>query len=224
MSDAGPPSTRVMDRRPIVRSLVVNAAMPALLYWYCQRSLHLSEVAALSVAAVLPAVDSLWGVARRRRLDVIAMVVLLGIAVSMVGVALGGSPRILLIRESFFSGALGLACFISLLLPRPLMFYFARQSSAGDDPERLARFNAGWQNPAVRRMHRLITVVWGAAFSAEFLVRIVLVLTLPPAAVLAVGPIVSGAIVALTLVWTFAYVRRRLRRWTTGDGAPSAAR
>jgi hypothetical protein len=223
MSDAGPPSTRIMDRRPLVRSVVVNAAIPALLYWLCQRSLHMSEVAALSVAAVLPAVDSLWGVARRRRLDVVAVVVLLGIAVSMVGVALGGSPRLLLIRESFFTGALGVACFVSLLLPRPLMFYFARQSSAGDDPERIARFNERWQVPAVRQMHRLITVVWGVAFTAEFVVRVILVLTLPPVAVLATAPIISGAVVALTLVWTLAYVRRRLRRWTTGDGAPSAA-
>jgi hypothetical protein len=222
MSDAQPPSTRVMDRRPMVRSLAVNAAIPALLYWLCQRSLHMSEVAALSVAAALPAVGSLWGVARRRRLDVIAVVVLLSIAVSMVGVALGGSPRLLLIRESLFTGALGVACFVSLLLPRPLMFYFARQSTAGDDPERIAAFNERWQILAVRGMHRLITVVWGVAFTAEFLLRVILVLVLPPVAVLAAAPIISGAVIALTLVWTIAYVRRRLRRWTTADSPSSA--
>jgi hypothetical protein len=224
MPDAGPPSIRAMDRRPILRSLLVNGAVPALLYWLGRRSLDLSEVAALSIAAVVPAVDSLWEVARRRRLDVVAVVVLLGIGVSMVGVALGGSPRILLIRESLFTGALGAACFLSLLLPRPLMFYFARQFNAGGDPERVARFNARWQNPAVRRILRLITVVWGLVFSTEFAVRVVLVLTLPPVAVLAVAPVVTGAIVGLTMLWTFAFVRRRLRRVIAGDEAASAAR
>lgn len=222
MSDARSSTARGTDLRPILRSIVLNAVVPVVLYSLSKHYLAASEVVALSIAAIFPAVDSGWGVIRRRRLDVIALIALLSIAVSIVGVALGGSPKILLIRESFFTGALGLACFLSLLLPRPLMFYFGRQFMAGDDPVRIERFNAQWRKPAVRRLHRLITIVWGAAFGGEFILRVVLVLTLPPVVVLAVTPFVTGAVVALTIAWTFAYVRRRLREGVTRDDAPTS--
>ena len=72
----------------------------------------------------LPAGKECVELVRRQRLD--PVVVLLGIVVGGVGVLLGGSPRILLIRELLFTGAFGLACFGALLLPRPLMFYSGR--------------------------------------------------------------------------------------------------
>src|SRR5207253_1328774 len=63
---------------------------------------------------------------RHRRLDPIAVVVLLGITTDGVALLFGGSPGLLLVRESMFTGAFGAACFASLLLPRPMMFYFSR--------------------------------------------------------------------------------------------------
>ena len=45
------------------------------------------------------------------------LVSLMSIAVSMIAVTLGGSPKLLLIRESFFTDAFGIACFVSLALP-----------------------------------------------------------------------------------------------------------
>jgi hypothetical protein len=52
------------------------------------------------------------------------MVVLLAIATDGVALFVGGRPRLLLVRESLFTGVFGLSCFVSLLLPRPMMFYF----------------------------------------------------------------------------------------------------
>jgi hypothetical protein len=167
---------------------------------------------ALSIAAIFPLVDSVVGVLRTRRADLIAVLALLGIAVSLVGVALGGDPRIILIRESFLTGALGIACFGSLFLPRPLMFYFGRQFVAGDDPAKLAAWNAAYAIPAVQRVHRLITIVWGFAYAGEFALRVIMVFTLPPAVVLALSPIILGGITILTIAWTFAYARRARER------------
>jgi hypothetical protein len=66
--------------------------------------------------------------------------------------------------------------------------------------------------PYFRFVNRRITVVWGAAFTAEFLVRIVLVYTLPAAAVLAAAPAILGGITIGTILWTFAFVRRARAR------------
>jgi hypothetical protein len=145
---------------------------------------------------------------RRRRIDLIAALVLAGIAVSIVAVLIGGNPRVLLIRESFLTGALGVACFASLLFfPRPLMFYFGRYFETGDEPAKVAAFNAMWQYPYFRHVVRLITVVWGVAYTGEFLLRAVMASTLPIPVVLAITPVVFAAISVATLLWTFAYVR-----------------
>ena len=198
--------------RGILLSLVLNVAIPVLLYTLSKRYISSSDVVALSIAAIFPFVDSLFGIVRHRHLDIIAGLALLGTLVGMFGVLVGGDARLLLIRESFFTGALGLVSFLSLLMPRPLMFYFGRQMMAGRDPEKLARFTTQWQNPYARFVHRLITTVWGFAFLGELVIRIVLVYTLPTVMVLAITPILLTAIIVATLVWTFAYVRSATKR------------
>ena len=198
--------------RGFLWDIALNAGIPLLLYRLAKRYVSASEVVALVIAATFPLAMSAFGLVRRRRLDPVAVIVLLGIVVSGIGVLMGGSPRLLLIRESLFTGALGLACFGSLLLPRPLMFYFGRHFLAGDDPAARAEFDAGWQRPGVRVVHRLITVVWGSAFLGEFAIRIALVYTLPAAAVLVISPIILGVITIGTFTWTFAYVRRVRQR------------
>ena len=124
----------------------------------------------------------------------------------------GGSPRLLLVRESLITGVLGLACFFSPLLPRPMVFCFARCFIAGTDPARQTRFNAAWQFPEVRFCHRLITTVWGCAFVGELVARIVFIYNLPAALVLVISPILIGVLTLSTMVWAFANGHRmRLR-------------
>jgi uncharacterized membrane protein len=111
-----------------------------------------------------------------------------------------------------FTGAFGLACFVSLLLPRPMMFYFGRHFIAGTDPQRQARFNSAWQLPQVRFAHRLITIVWGCAFVGELILRIILIYHASAATVLIVSPILLGTLTIVTMIWAFSYGRRvRLR-------------
>jgi hypothetical protein len=198
--------------RGILFSLVLNVAIPLLLYNICKNQYHTSDVVALSVSAIFPICDSIFEAVRHRQFDLIAIVSLIGAATGIVGVLLGGDVKLLLIRESFFTGALGLACFISFLFPRPLMFYFGRQMMAGKDKAKIAEFNEKWQVPHVRFVNRLITFVWGCAFIGEFLVRVALVYTLSPAMVLAVAPIITTAIAVGTMLWTFAYVRYAKRK------------
>ncbi len=198
--------------RGLLISIVLNAAIPVVLYLLAKRYFSATEVAALSAAAVFPLGFSILDLSRTRTLDPVALLTLMSIAVSLIAVALGGSAKLLLIRESFFTGAFGLACFVSLALPRPLMFYFGRHFTAGRDPASVAEFDSGWQRLEFRRVTRLITVVWGVASLAEFLVRVALVYTLPAATVLVVSPIILGGLLIATIVWTFAYLRRMQAR------------
>ncbi|MGH9482605.1 MAG: VC0807 family protein, partial [Terriglobales bacterium] len=106
----------------ILRSMVLNAVVPVTLYVVSQRYISPSEYTALVLATLFPVGVSLWELLRQRQVDPIAAVVLLGIVTDAAALSLGGSAKLLLIRESFATGAIGAACFVSLLLPRPLMF------------------------------------------------------------------------------------------------------
>lgn len=208
MSTIQTPSTgSKMNMRGILRSLVINAAFPVVLYLLSKQYVSSSDLVALSIAAVVPLLDSIVEVIGHRRLDIVGVLALLGIVVSIVGVLLGGDPKILLIRESFLTAALGIACFASLLLPRPLMFYFGRQFMAGNDPVKLAEFNATWQYPYARFVHRMITLGWGIAYVGEFILRVVMVYTLSAVVVLAISPFILGGLTLAAILLTFVYVR-----------------
>jgi hypothetical protein len=138
----------------------------------------------------------------------VALLILLGVACSAVALLLSGDQRMLLIRESFFTGAFGVACLVSLAFPRPMMFYFGRYFMAGRDAERRRLFESRWQISAARRAHRLVTTVWGLVFVGEFISRVLLVYTVRPTVVLSVAPIVTGFATIGTIVWTFRYAAR----------------
>lgn len=208
-------SSTPMARPPlgaIAWGVILNAVVPVILYKLSKRYYSSSEFTALAVAATFPLGKSVFDLVRRRQLDPISILVLLGIATDGVALSFGGSPRLLLVRESMFTGAFGLACFASLLLPRPMMFYFSRHFIAGTDPQRQARFNSAWQLREVRFCHRLITVVWGSVFVGELILRIVLIYTLPAAMVLVISPVLIGVLTIATMLWAFSYGHRvRLR-------------
>jgi len=206
---------------PVVWDIILNAAVPIILYKLSKRFVSPSELTALIIATLFPLAKSIFTLARRKQLDPIAVLVLLGIVTSGVALLLGGSPRLLLLRESLFTGALGLACFFSLLLSRPMMFYFGRYFNA-NDPQQLARFDASWQIPYVRFAHRLITIVWGCVYVGELLVRVILIYKTSTAVVLFVSPILLGALTIATIIWTFSYAHRIRERAIALSRAASA--
>ncbi len=195
-------------RSGILLDIALNAIVPLLLYRLSKRYISPSELTALSVSAIFPMAKSAFDLLRRRQFDPIAILVLVSIVTSGVALLLGGNPKILLVRESLFTGVFGVACFVSLLLPRPMMFYFGRFFIAGADPLRRERFNANWAFPEVRFAHRLITIVWGVVFVAELAVRVTLIYTVSTEVVLVLSPILIGGATVFTLIWTFSYVRR----------------
>ena len=196
----------------IAWGMLLNAVVPVILYKLCKRYYSPSELTALVIAALFPLGKSAFDMLRHRQLDPVSVVVLLGITADGVALLFGGSPTLLLVRESIFTGAFGVACFASLLLPRPMMFYFSRYFMAGTDPERQARFNSAWQFPEVRFCHRLITTVWGCVFVGELFIRLALIYRLPATLVLVISPILLGVLSIGTMIWAFSYGHRvRLR-------------
>jgi hypothetical protein len=207
----------------VLPSLVIDGLLPFLTYLLLTSYVpHLSQVVALGLSATFPTVNGLATIVRRRHLDILGAVVLVGIAVSILATLVGGDPKLLLIRESFVTGALGMVCLTSFVWPRPLMFYIGRQFSVGEDPVKIADFNALWQYPRARATFRVMTIVWAIGWLSEFALRVVMVWTLSIPEVLAISPIVFNGITIGLIAWTIAYGRRRRQRGAEARAAASA--
>jgi hypothetical protein len=194
-------------RSSIVSLLIINIAIPYACYTILKNN-HASDVIALSVSAIAPALASLISVLRSRQINIISLFTLGGLVIGLAATFIGGDTHVLLLRESLFTGVLGIACFVSLLFPRPLMFLAGRSLIAGNDPAHIARYNQLWQNPSARRTSRFMTIVWGFIYSSDFLLRLLLIYTLPIATVIVVGPLLTGVLIGGSILWTFAYLRR----------------
>jgi hypothetical protein len=192
--------------------IVLNAIFPLVLYRLSKRYFSPSEFTALLVATTFPMGKSIFDVAKRHQIDPVSVIVLLGIGASAVALLAGGSPRLLLVRESLFTALFGLACFGSLLLPRPMMFYFGRHFMAGGDAMRRRRYEAGWAFPEVRFTSRLITVVWGSVYLGEFATRVALIFLVPVSWVLVISPLLLGSLTLITITWTFRYAKGARQR------------
>ncbi len=197
----------------IVPTLVVDGLCPFLAYLLLPRYVSgVSEVVALGIGAIFPAAKGISDAWRRRHVDIIGGIVLVGIAVSIGSLMLSGNPRLFLIRESFVTGAVGLMALTSFAWKRPLLFYIGRQFSTGNNPTAVARFNELWANPEARRVFRVLTAVWAFGWLTEFGLRVLMVLTLSVAQVLALSPFVFNGITFGLIAWTLAYVRRQQHR------------
>ncbi len=188
-------------------SLVINGVLPFIIYTLLTTYAHVTDLMALLATGVPSLIDSVVGIIRHRRIDFLAGIVLFGIVISLIFIALGGSARLYLIRESFLTGAYGVACVVSLLFPRPLGFYTGRYFMTGNDPKRIENFNSLWQYPQFRSMIRMQTTFWGVGTILEAVIRGYMAFTMPIAQFLAVSPIVNWGIIGGIIVVSIFYMR-----------------
>lgn len=201
--------------RSFLPDIIINGVLPYVLYQYLKQH-HFSDLTALAMTATVPALYSIVGIIRRHRIDLIAAVVLLGLAINAVVLLIGGDAKLLLLRESIFTGMSGIAFLVPLLLPRPFMFYIGRYVASGNDPAKTAAFNERWRDPYFRFILRLYTAVWGAVYTVELIVRVIMIYTLPIATFLAVSPFVFYGITLATIAWSLTYsrgARHRRAQW-----------
>ena len=213
--------------RNMLPSLIVNAIFPALVYVYLRRLYPDPNVLPIAVAALFPVLGNLWTFARTRSLDTMGVIMVCGFGITLVTIAVTGDPRLILVSKSFLTFGMGLLSVLSLLLPKPISFYFARQFIAGTNADRINEFNRYWQLPFARRVARTTSLIWGIALMVEFGFRALIVYTLPVAEVLVLTPIVFNAISMSVMGWTVWYGNRAIRRIrrdeTILQGVPSRA-
>jgi hypothetical protein len=190
----------------VALDFLVNLGGPWIVYRLVEGST--STFTALLLSTLPPIIWSVLQLLWKRKLDVISVLVIAGIAASLVATLLGGSPRLLLVRESFVTGIFGLVFLGSLWLPRPLLFYLAKATVAKQGVAE-AQFAGKWSIPGFRYTFYLMTVVWGIGLIVQAAVQVILAFALPIEQNLVVSPIVGYGIYFGLFGWSFWYGKRR---------------
>lgn len=208
-----PPSFRTI-MRGLIPSILIDGVLVYLIYTFLKSQTSASDLVALLVSSVPALLSEIVSISRHRQLDVLGVMVLVFLAIGAGISIVTGDTKLLLIRESFFTLALAVACVVSLLFPRPVLFYIIRYFATGNDPAQASVFNARWQYPAFRRYIRITSVVWGVAFLVKFSVRLFMVYHLPIQQYLAISPIAFYAVLFVVIGFSIAYARRTMSRFT----------
>ena len=187
--------------------LPLDVFLPFLVFQGLSRFVpSLSLEGALAVAAVFPVISCLVCVVRARMPEVVGITTLIALLIAVFAAEVGAGPRVapLLISLTF-----GLVLLASLALPTPAFFLFARQVHAGYSRRRMRTYDGLLRVPTYRAAFRRMTLVWGVVGVVEFVVQLLLYLTLHAALLTILSTVLKfGSIIGVT-AWTMVYARRR---------------
>ena len=186
---------------------LVNFVGPFVIYQLTKA--QLGDVRALMASSAPPILWSLIGFARHRRVDAVSMLVLGGIALSLLAYLGGGGVKLLQLREKLVNALIGTIFLGSAAIGRPLIYQLARATIRRRSADEAASFEAMQANAGFRRSMMVMTVVWGAGLLLESAVGVVLVYTLSIRDYLLASPVVGYSTVGALTAWTFWYMRRR---------------
>ncbi|MFJ6704788.1 MULTISPECIES: VC0807 family protein [unclassified Streptomyces] len=188
-----------------LRPLIVDVAVPLGSYYFFKGAFGMSTFAALAWSSVVPAVRTVWGVAKERRVNGLAALILV---VNVVGLALSfvaGDPRLMLAKDGAVSSTIGIGILVSVAMGRPMMTAGLKPFLVKGDAAREAaweRLAAGGASGSAEflRKERLFSVIWGVVLLAECVVRVVGAYTVPVDTMVWLGSLLLVAAITLGMV------------------------
>ncbi|MFC4948377.1 VC0807 family protein [Pseudonocardia sp. GCM10023141] len=167
------------------RSMLLNLALTAIfdiglaiVAFNVASSWGASDQVAYLISGIGPLVMIVITWIRARKLSGASIVILVFLLLSSAAAFIGGSDsRLLIVKDSVVTGGFGLACLLSVLLAKPLMFYFGAKFATDGTREGLDRWYGLWQYPDFRRSQYLVNAVWGIGFLVEAGLRILVAYT-----------------------------------------------
>lgn len=202
MAEAEPETQQMSRRSGVLRILGLDLVGPLVVYRIC-RGAGVSEVWSLAISATPPAVGVVGDWVRRRAPGVMGAVVLGGIGLSVLLAGLSDDPKMILLKGAALTAAFGLACVVSMVGRRPLIFYFAQAFYGGRHSAEGARLDAGHDRYREARFYwRTVTAGWGIAYLLEATVLYLVIQSAATGAALTFSRTVPWLVFGLLLAWT----------------------
>ncbi|MER7848689.1 VC0807 family protein [Kitasatospora sp. NPDC096077] len=167
-------------RRQIGAQLLFELVLPIGSY-YGLRAVGTGQWFALVASGLMLVPWIVYGIVRQRRVNAMALFSLSLVVIATVLSMVSGSPRVLNLRDSWITAAIGCWVLGTLLTRRPFIMTASRGiviAKVGQTG--LAEWEARWDTEPTFRHHlRTLTAVWGAVFLLDAVLRVVLVYTIP---------------------------------------------
>ncbi|MEU0040228.1 MULTISPECIES: VC0807 family protein [unclassified Streptomyces] len=181
--------------------LIVDVAVPIGSYYLLRSGLGMSTMAALGWSSVVPAVRTVWSVARERKVNALAALILFVNVAGLLLSLVAGDPRLMLAKDSGVSSVIGIGVLVSVLAGRPMMTTAMKPFVTKGDPAR----TAAWErllsgSERFRKFERTFSLVWGVALLGECVVRVVGAYTLPVDTMVWLGTVVMIGTMALAML------------------------
>jgi hypothetical protein len=162
-------------------------------------------------ASLVPLISNAYNFSRRRSFDVVGIIVLIGLLVGVIPAVMGGSQRLLLVRESFVTGLIGLVLLLSAVLHRPLAYYVIREFLTANEALPHERWDTLWREGYFRHTIRGITIFWGALLLGEFVARAFMALRMNVAFVLGAAPVLFTILLLIAGLFTAFWLAHAIR-------------
>lgn len=221
---SGPPRQSSAGAR--VLNLVLLAVIDvglAILAFEIVKSATGSSVLAYLAASIGPLLGGLIQFLRSRSFSGVSALILVFTVASAAAALIGGTDeRLLLVKDSVVTGVFGLVFLISLVpgVPRPLAYYFGQHFATDGTEPSIAWWDGLWRYPQFRASQRQITVIWGAIFVAEAILRVLAAYTMPFDAAFAVSTVLPFIAFALAMTLTFVIAGRARRAGEKAAASP----
>ncbi|SDR86847.1 VC0807 family protein [Microlunatus soli] len=216
---SAPGGARSFDRRSMIISLLLTAifdiGLAIAIFQIAKHQFGATDFVAYLVASIGPVVGALVGLARTRRIDGVAIIILINLLISA-GVSFIGShdAKTLLLKDCVLTGGFGLVILITSIpiFPKPLMFFFGLKFGTDGTKEGAGQWYRLWDTiPQFRRSQIWLNNVWGIGFLAEALVKAICVFILPYGAAYAVNQIAPFVLLAGLIYYSMRF-GMKLRR------------
>jgi uncharacterized membrane protein len=185
---------------PLIWSLLINFLGPYAIYSLTEPYFAPGSTMPLLLSALVPAAELAFVFKHRRMVDVIAIISLVQLAAGISITLLAHSASAAITGHALMPVALGLAFGISILVGQPLVQPLARQTMAGNDPEKQARFDQISRLEGARRVFVRLTWVWAVTLCVNSAILLTAAHTLPARDYVLVSPIITYGILGL-LIW-----------------------
>lgn len=196
-------------RRRLAAQLFFELALPLGSY-YGLRAVGAGQWLSMVAGGVLLLPWIAYGIVRQRRVEAMAVFTLSLVVIGTLLSLVTGSPRVVMVRDSWLTAAIGCWVLGTLLTRRPFIMtasrgiVIAKVGEAG-----LVEWEARWDAEPVFRHHmRLITTVWGAVFLLDAVLRVALAYTIPVDAFPLTSTLLWLALLGGLLTWHNWYLTR----------------
>lgn len=204
--------------KALIQSLLINLLGPYIVYSLAEPHFTANSTMPLLLSAIVPAVEFTILYWRQRVIDVVAIIsftqLVAGIAITLIA----RTAHAAIVGHALMPAALGLVFALSAFTTQPLLKSLARQTTAGNDKERQARFDEVAKKEGARRVFLRLTWVWAVAQILTSAILVFLAETLANRYYVLVSNMITYGVLGLLIWGGLVYGRRAVAKAMAQSG------